>query len=169
MRLSQAVPSDQFRPLPLAPLPNAVKTWVSTVTAIFWKGGFVRVEARIAVDGRDADRESLWDWLTREPELRGRLLAVAAPAPREAMGAPADLVVQLAGATAVWAALASSLSVWLVQRRSDVTITVTLPDGRKVSVSAKRVDGMRVADSEQIARRLLELGTATPPAPGKET
>jgi hypothetical protein len=57
----------------------------------------------------------------------------------------------LAGAGAVWAAPARPLSVWLVQRRSDVTITVTGPDRRKVSVSAKRV-----ADAEQILRSVLE-------------
>ncbi len=114
------------------------------------------------MDGRDADRESLWDWLRNEPELRGRLQLSAAPTPTpgEAMGAPTDLVVQvsaaLAGAGAVWAALARSLSVWLVQRRSDLTITVTGPEGRKVSVSAKRV-----ADPEQILRSVLETTTPT--------
>jgi hypothetical protein len=76
------------------------------------------------------------------------------------MGAPTDVVVQvgaaLAGASAVWAALAKSLSVWLVQRRSDLTITVTGPEGRKVSVSAKRV-----ADPEQLLRSVLETTTPT--------
>ena len=116
------------------------------------------MQARIAVDGRDTDRESLWDWLRNEPELRGRLQLSAAPTPGGAMGAPTDLVVQvsaaLAGASAVWAALAKSLSVWLVQRRSDLTVTVTGPEGRKVSVSAKRV-----ADPEQILRSVLETTT----------
>ena len=118
------------------------------------------MQARIAVDGRDADRESLCDWLRNEPELRGRLQLSAAPTPDGTMGAPTDLVVQvsaaLAGASAIWAALAKSLSVWLVQRRSDLTITVTGPDGRKVSVSAKRA-----VDPEQILRRVLETTTST--------
>lgn len=118
------------------------------------------MQARIAVDGRDADRESLWDWLRHEPELRGRLQLSTAPTPDDAMGAPTDLVIQgsaaLAGASAVWAALAKSLSVWLVQRRSDLTITVTGPDRRSVSVSAKRV-----ANAEQILRSVLETTTPT--------
>ena len=125
------------------------------------------VQARIAVHGGDADRESLWDWLRHEPELRGRLALSTAPTPDEAMGGTTDLVVQcsaaLAGAGAVWAALAKSLSVWLVQRRSDLTITVTGPD-RTVSVSAQRV-----ADPEQLLRSVLE---ATPsgdaPDPGTD-
>lgn len=118
------------------------------------------MQARIAVDGRDTDSESLWDWLRNEPELRGRLQLSTAPTPDGAMGAPTDLVIQvsavLAGAGAVWAALARSLSVWLVQRRSDLTITVTGPEGRKVSVSAKRV-----ADPEQLLRSVLETTTPT--------
>lgn len=126
------------------------------------------MQARIAVDGRDADRESLWDWLRHEPVLRGRLQLSTAPTPDEAMGAPTDLVVEisaaLAGASAVWAALSKSLSVWLVQRRSDVTITVTGPDHRQVSVSAKRV-----ADAEQILRSVLETTTPTDlSAPGED-
>ena len=128
------------------------------------------MQARIVVDGRDADRESLWDWLRNEPELRGRLQLSAAPTPGGAMGAPIEVVIQvgavLAGASAVWAAVAKSLSVWLVQRRSDLTITVTGPDGRKVSVSAKRV-----ADPEQILRSVLETTGSTvlsDPDPGAD-
>lgn len=118
------------------------------------------MQARIAVDGRDTDRESLWDWLRHEPELRGRLQLSTVPTHDEAMGATTDLVIEvsavLAGASAVWATLAKSLSVWLVQRRSDLTITVTGPDRRKVSVSAKRV-----VDAEQILRSVLETTTPT--------
>jgi hypothetical protein len=126
------------------------------------------MEARIAVDGRDLDRESLWDWLRCEPELRGRLRLGSSPAPAGTMGATAELVVQasaaLAGASALWIALARSLTVWLVQRRSDVTITVTGPSGRTVSVSASRVDS-----AEQILRSVLEADAAVPssrPEPG---
>ncbi len=113
-----------------------------TTTVTFRRNeGLAAVQVRIAVDGRDADRESLWDWLRREPELRGRLQLNTAPTPDEAMGASTDLVVQVsasfAGAGAVWATLAKSLAVWLMQRRSDITITVTGSDRRKVWVSAK--------------------------------
>jgi hypothetical protein len=31
------------------------------------------MEARIAIEGRDTDVESLWDWLRHKPELRGHL------------------------------------------------------------------------------------------------
>lgn len=109
-------------------------------------------EARITVDGHDRDAESLWDWLRDEPELRGRLRTRSAPTPDETMGVPIELVVVLAAATpAVAAALARSVSIWLVQRRSDLTIKVTGPDGRQISVSSRRV-----ADPEQLLRAVLE-------------
>jgi hypothetical protein len=123
------------------------------------------VEVRIAVDGRDTDAEALWDWLRNEPELRGRLRADSAPTPEDAMGASTELVVQaaatVAGAGALWAALSRSLSVWLTQRRSDITVKVTGPDGRQVSLNAKRV-----ADPEKLLREVLNALTpsATEPA-----
>jgi Effector Associated Constant Component 1 len=109
-------------------------------------------QATITVEGQDIDAESLWDWLRHEPELRGRLRARSAPAPDEAMGAPIELAVVLATATtAVASALARSLSTWLVQRRSDLTVTVTGPDGSQVSVSSRRV-----ADPEKLLRAVLD-------------
>lgn len=127
-------------------------------------------EARIAVEGHDRDRESLWDWLRHEPELRGRLRTRSAPTPEEAMGAPIELVVILATATVpVASVLARSLSTWLIQRRSDLTVRVTGPDGRQVSVSSRRV-----ADPEKLLRAVLDspasepLGGTTSSEAGKE-
>lgn len=118
-------------------------------------------QATITVEGQDTDAESLWDWLRHEPELRGRLRARSAPTEHEAMGAPIELVVVLATTTtAVASALARSLSTWLVQRRSDLTVTVTGPDGHQVSVSSQRV-----ADPEKLLRSVLE--PARPEAAGK--
>ncbi len=51
------------------------------------------MEVQIAVDGRDADIESL-DWLRNEPELRGRVRTAAVPTPDGAMGASTELVIQ---------------------------------------------------------------------------
>lgn len=109
-------------------------------------------EERIAVDGHDTDTESLWDWLRHEPELRGRLRTRSVPTPDEAMGTPIELVVILATATVpVASALARSISTWLIQRRSDLTVTVTGPDGRQVSVSSRRV-----VDPEKLLRAVLD-------------
>jgi hypothetical protein len=122
------------------------------------------MEARIEVGGSEADMASLWDWLRHEPRLRGRLTATSAPAPEEAMGAPVELVVALTSAGGLAAVLARTLSSWLVererQRRSDVTVKVTGPDGRVVQVSARRVP-----DSEQLLRSVLESSATDWAAP----
>src|SRR4029078_5304973 len=89
------------------------------------------------------------DWLRRDPDLRGRLRLSASQGLPDAMGASSDLLLQLGGATVgagtIWAGLATAMSTWLVQRRSDLTVSVTGPDGRTVRLSAKRV-----ADAERL-------------------
>jgi hypothetical protein len=115
------------------------------------------LEARIAIEEGSTDVESLWDWLRQEPEVRGMLRVGSTATSEGAMGATTELVVQaavaVAGASAM-TALARSLSVWLVQRRSDLTLKVTGPGGRQVSVCARRV-----SDPEQILRAVLESTT----------
>jgi hypothetical protein len=80
------------------------------------------------------------------------------------------VVVLATTTTVVVPVLARSLSVWLVQRRSDLTVTVTGPDGRQVSLSSRRV-----ADPEKLLRTVLEpvapvpLDESTPSGTGKES
>jgi Effector Associated Constant Component 1 len=110
------------------------------------------MEARITVEGTEADGESLWDWLKHEPELRGRLRVAGVRPPEGVMGASIELVVVLVTAgTTVASTLARSLSTWLTQRRSDLTVKVAGPDGREISVSSRRV-----ADPEKLLRAVLE-------------
>lgn len=115
------------------------------------------MEARIIVGGSDADVESLWDWLRNEAGLRGSVKSLPVQAPEGTLGVATELVVALVATPAGSAAavLARALSAWLTERerqqRSDVSIQVTGPDGRQVSVSAKRAP-----DSERILRLVLE-------------
>ena len=119
------------------------------------------MRAEVVVDGSPTDESSLREWLSREPDVRVHLVAVPRSAGEGTMGTTSDLVIQVAaaagGATAVWAALARSLSVWLTQRRSDVSLTVTGADGRKVTINAKRV-----GDAEKLVRQVLDAVPETP-------
>jgi hypothetical protein len=120
--------------------------------------GAALVEARIAVKGSDRDRESLLEWLRREPELRGHVRLSSSATPAEAMGVPADVVVvqagaALAGAGAMWAALARSLTVWLSQRRCDLTVRVT---GR---LFAARPGRLAVRLPDPLRSRAVLIGT----------
>lgn len=128
--------------------------------------------ARLTVSGaRDGD-VALWEWLRGVPELRGHLSRRSTPPVEERMGAGADLVVVLASASAA-TALTRSLQTWLAGRRSDVTVEVTGPSGRRVSVNGRfAVDHDRHLQTLQDLLDLLDLLDApdrgdddpTPPA-----
>jgi len=115
------------------------------------------VEARIGIAGTDIDRAALWDWLSGDRDLRGRVRRDTVPRAGEMGGEIEYVVSAVVGAGVVWAALAKTLAVWLVQRRSDVTITVTGPDGRKTQVSAKRT-----TDPEAVIREVLDATAERP-------
>ncbi|WP_373282819.1 effector-associated constant component EACC1 [Nocardia asiatica] len=85
--------------------------------------------------------EALLRWLSREPELRGRCKAVGhAPSPGE-MGSWVDFATVAVGGGGALSVLAMSLKTWFAQpRRSDVEIEIRSPDGRSVTVNAKRVN-----------------------------
>lgn len=116
------------------------------------------MDARVAVvQGDDDDADSLWEWLRREPELRGLIrLETATAETEDSLGAVVDVAVALSTAAgAVSVALARSLSAWLVERErrrsTDTTIAVTGPDGRRVEVSVRRG-----ADAERLVRTVLD-------------
>lgn len=79
---------------------------------------------------------SLRDWLVREREFRGRV-DIVGPEPKPGdMGQLADvLMVTLASGGAV-SVLARSVSVWLEQRRSTLTVEIIDGDGGSMKVTA---------------------------------
>ena len=115
------------------------------------------VDVRISVSGRDTDVESLWDWLRSEPEFRGHLRLGQAPGPQEAMGALAEVIVGVTSSGAA-TALAKAVQVWLVQRRSDVVLKISRPQGGEIVVDAKRVP-----DAEHLLDKLLDWVENVPP------
>jgi hypothetical protein len=115
-------------------------------------------DLRITVDGRDSDVESLQDWLRSEPEFRGHLRQDEAPGPDGAMGAVVDVIIGVVSSRAA-TTLAKSLQVWLTQRRADVTLKLSGPDGRKFDLDAKRI-----ADAERLLNTALGWTAGDPPA-----
>jgi hypothetical protein len=80
---------------------------------------------------------ALLEWLRGVPELRGRVQRERVTAQPGQQGASGDLVVALAS-TGAATALVTSLQVWLTNRHTDVTMSVSVPDGRQVTVTATR-------------------------------
>jgi hypothetical protein len=120
------------------------------------------VEIRIAVGGdrADADAESLWDWLREEPQLRGYVQMGHAAIREGTMGLPAEIVILATNATAV-SALARTLSTWLIQRKSQVTVEIEGKGGRKTLISAAGV-----ADPQELLRKVDEVLRETLLKPG---
>lgn len=103
------------------------------------------MKARVEVVGAaDADGElaSLSRWLGAEAEFRGRVQLIRSPPVEGRMGGFADaLGVALASGGAL-TVLASSVSVWLRQRRSTVTVKIVDDDGasREITASGPAAD-----------------------------
>lgn len=54
------------------------------------------------------------------------------------MGGAVEVLTVALGSGGVGAVLVRSLCTWLVQRRADVTVTITVPGGHRVRVDVKR-------------------------------
>jgi Effector Associated Constant Component 1 len=104
----------------------------------------------VIANGDGLDSESLRDWLNRELCLRGRVIDEIAQTSDEEMGAVSTLTIT-ALTSGMITALAQSISVWLKQRRSDVSITIRKAGGRAVTLDAKRVE-----NAESLIRTLLD-------------
>ena len=115
-------------------------------------------DLHITVDGRDSDVESLQDWLRGEPEFRGHLRQGDVPGPAGAQGAVVDVIIGVVSSGAA-TTLAKSLQVWLTQRRADVALKVSGPEGREVVLDAERIP-----DAERLVNTVLGWAGDDPPA-----
>jgi hypothetical protein len=93
----------------------------------------------VGLDDAVEELRSLFTWLAKEEELRGRVrLVEAAPEPGTLGGWPEAVVVALMQGSAV-TALVSAVVTWICYRTSEVTCTVTRPDGTPETLNANRV------------------------------
>jgi hypothetical protein len=77
------------------------------------------------------------------------------------MGSTVELLTVALGSGGVGAVLIQGMCTWLTTRRSDVTVTVTAPDGRETTVDVKRA-----ADPWAVVREVL--GRLSPDAPSAD-
>jgi hypothetical protein len=96
-----------------------------------------------AVGGQGADElRSLRAWLVDVDELRGRVDLVESPPVPRTLGPVFDALAVALGPGGAATALATAVFSWIRQRRGEVTLKITRPDGAAVEISAKRVRGM---------------------------
>lgn len=95
---------------------------------------------QITTAGGAETLRSLMAWLQQEDELRGRLRpASSSDAAEGTMGAGVfDVLTVALGSGGAGAVFARSLSAWLVNRRTDVRVTVERAGGDKVVVDLRR-------------------------------
>jgi hypothetical protein len=88
------------------------------------------VEINISGSGDAEELKNLEDWLLDEPRLAGCPVTrpAASPEPGQ-MGALSDVLVVAMGSGGMGVALASSLSVWLRTRVSDVSLRIRTKQG----------------------------------------
>ncbi|MFL6117181.1 MAG: effector-associated constant component EACC1 [Catenulispora sp.] len=132
------------------------------------------MDVRISLDGTIADREALWDWLGREPRLRGRLTTVAAPPAEGTLGPSTELVVALTtSATGTLAVLIQSVRDWMIERIRQEQQPVTFTLGRD-GVGEFTISAGDAGDVERLARLAAEAlglpkaesGSGPGPGPG---
>jgi hypothetical protein len=118
-----------------------------------------RVQAKITLlDGDRSELSSLYTWLQRDDEFRGRVKSVSAELkPGEMGGVTEALTVVLTGGTA---ALAGTLTGWLSARRTRISVDFSSGD----KVCKVEVDAKNAAVASQLFREALEAGRETSPS-----
>ncbi|MGY1868209.1 MULTISPECIES: effector-associated constant component EACC1 [Nocardia] len=78
---------------------------------------------------------SLRDWTSRESLLRGHVRAEHQPIRTGEMGGLEEVLIVALGSGGAATVLARSIAVWLQQRRSELRVEVTAPDGTRVEIT----------------------------------
>jgi hypothetical protein len=107
-------------------------------------------ELLINVDPADRieDLQSLLAWLQRDQAQLGQVKTQHESPAVGHMGMLTTVIVTLGSGGVT--ALATSLRTWLIQRRSDLSVEISRPDGPTV-----RIDAKRVADAETLIQHVL--------------
>ncbi|MGN2638602.1 effector-associated constant component EACC1 [Nocardia takedensis] len=94
----------------------------------------------IRTTGSVDDLIDLLGWFRRDDSLRGRVQLETPPPQADQMGHPYQVLTAALSSGGIATALVSALKVWFTARRSDLTVTVSRPDGTTVTIDAKRVN-----------------------------
>lgn len=109
------------------------------------------MDAAVTAEAPDASDQlrSFHEWLADVQELRGTVSLSESPPPPEALGPVLDALSVALGPAGAVTAFATTVIAWLRTRRGDVSIKVTLADGRSVELTAKNVSKLDAAALEQ--------------------
>lgn len=112
----------------------------------------------IRVHGNDKEEQSFWEWLSREPILRGFVRIKPAPSAEGAMGVPNEIVVVLAStAVSVATGLSQAIRTWLIHRHPTISIELSGPGDSQLSLTAKDV-----RNSDELAQMIVGMISERP-------
>jgi hypothetical protein len=102
--------------------------------------GYMTLTKISLVDGGLDDLYSLFDWLQRNDELRGRIGTLSQQPGPDEMGGAVEILSVALGSGGAGAVLASSLATWLQTRRARISVELVGSESgetvRKVEVEA---------------------------------
>ncbi|MCL7382419.1 hypothetical protein ACFU76_37205 [Streptomyces sp. NPDC057539] len=118
------------------------------------------VTVRAVVSGATHD---LRRWLAAEDSLRGRVRLADTRPVDGAMGAVSDVLVAVLEPGGVAAVFVGGVVAWLQARRGDQTVTLTRPDGTRITIESTQVRGLNGEQAMALAERLSQELTAAEP------
>jgi hypothetical protein len=118
----------------------------------------LRVLATIAlVDGDAAELNSLYAWLQRDDEFRGRVEAVPARSEPGEMGGVTEMLTVAVGSGGAGAVLAGTLSAWVSSRRAKISVDLVIGDKtRRIEI-----DAANATTAAQLFRTAVETANET--------
>jgi hypothetical protein len=128
------------------------------------------MEARLELLGGENlpdELDSLHKWLSNQHAFRGRLRIEWRPLQPGQMGGLAEALAVGLGSGGALAMLASSVSVWLQQRRSKLTVKIVNPDGssHEITASGLAADTLATKFEPKTENRTAWLTDIVNPAP----
>lgn len=123
----------------------------------------MNVEITLPGTGAD-DLRSLFNDLSHEFELRGRVSLVEESPTPGTLGGITDTLVVALGPSGIGVVLASAVVMWVRNRATEVMCKLTRPDGTVAELSTKRLRGCDTAALQHIVRELSGSLEAQPAA-----
>jgi Effector Associated Constant Component 1 len=123
------------------------------------------------LDGTGDDATDLYESLSWDSELRGRVRLAPAAAPEGTLGADLTQLLVTLESGGMATAFASVLVAWIKRRSGSVTVKVTRPDGATFELTAERVHGLKPEDLQKQVAQLAAMawpGDAAFAPPGED-
>lgn len=121
--------------------------------------GYMMVTNLSLVQGAPGELYSLFDWLQRNDEFRGRIKPLSQGSAPQDMGGTIEVLSVVLGSGGAGAVLVSSLSTWLQTRRARISVEVVMDESgdtvRKLEVDAssaaavKELYGLLASDKKR--------------------